>query len=302
MLRDRFGRTITNLRISITNRCNLNCFYCHREGQEDCKEEMSSERIAEIARAFYKLGVKKLKITGGEPLIRRDILDIISLLPPFKEVSLTTNGTYLSDLAYELREVGLDRVNVSLDTLNPEKYEFITGGGDVSRVIEGIKSACDADLTPVKINMVVMKGINENEVYDLLNFANSFNKFDVKAILQIIELMPIKGLKKYYFDISNFEREFESKAYAVKVRTMHKRKQYWTKDGVVEFVRPLGNTEFCMHCNRMRVTCDGKLKPCLLRNDTVDINGLHGEDLIEAIKEAVKLREPYFKERKVHYF
>lgn len=295
MLRDRFGRVVTNLRIAVTNRCNLRCFYCHKEGEKNPGEEMPADRIIEIAEAFYKLGVKKLKITGGEPLLRKDILDIIQELPAFDEISMTTNGVLLENYAEELKECGLSRVNVSLDTLDPEKYRFITRVGDIERVLSGISAACDTNLTPVKVNMIVMKGINENEVDDLLKFTNSFNGEDIKAILQLIELIPFPGFEKHYFDISTLERKYSKIATQTRVRAMHRRIQYFTPSGVIEFVKPLDNTAFCMHCNRMRVTSDGKLKPCLLRDSVVDINVLHGEELMNAIARVVGEREPYFK-------
>lgn len=295
MLRDRFGRVVTNLRVAVTNRCNLKCFYCHKEGENNPGKEMPADRIIEIAEAFYRLGVKKLKITGGEPLIRKDILDIIHEMPDFDEISMTTNGILLEKYAEELKESGLDRVNVSLDTLNPEKYRFITKVGDVEKVISGISAACDANLTPVKVNMIVMKGINENEVEELLRFTNSFNKDGIRAILQLIELIPFPGFEKYYFDISTIEKKYSRIATQTRVRAMHRRVQYFTPEGVIEFVKPLDNSDFCMHCNRMRVTSDGKLKPCLLRDLTVDVDDLHGDELMDVIKKVVGKREPYFK-------
>ncbi|WP_456469455.1 GTP 3',8-cyclase MoaA [Archaeoglobus sp.] len=295
MLRDRFGRVVTNLRIAVTNKCNLRCFYCHREGEKNPGKEMPADRIIDIAKAFHKLGVKKLKITGGEPLLRRDILDIIQEMPDFDEISMTTNGTLLAEYAEELKECGLDRVNVSLDTLDPEKYRFITKVGDVEKVLSGISAACEVGLTPVKVNMIVMKGINENEVDSLLEYTNSFNEKDVKAILQLIELIPFPGFEKYYYDISVLESKYSKIATQTRVRAMHRRMQYFTPLGVIEFVKPLDNSVFCMHCNRMRVTSDGKLKPCLLRDKVVDIDGLHGEELMNAIVKTVEEREPYFK-------
>ncbi len=295
MLRDRFGRVVTNLRIAVTNRCNLRCFYCHREGEKNPGKEMPADRIIDIAKAFHRLGVKKLKITGGEPLLRRDILDIIQEMPDFDEISMTTNGTLLAEYAEELKECGLDRVNVSLDTLDPEKYRFITKVGDVEKVLSGISAACEVGLTPVKVNMIVMKGINENEVDNLLEYTNSFNEKDVKAILQLIELIPFPGFEKYYYDISVLESKYSKIATQTRVRAMHRRMQYFTPLGVIEFVKPLDNSVFCMHCNRMRVTSDGKLKPCLLRDKVVDIDGLHGEELMNAIVKTVEEREPYFK-------
>ncbi|WP_202319951.1 GTP 3',8-cyclase MoaA [Archaeoglobus neptunius] len=295
MLRDGFGRVVTNLRIAVTNRCNLECFYCHKEGERNPGKEMSPDRIVEIAKAFHKLGVKKLKITGGEPLLRKDILDIIQEMPEFDEISMTTNGILLEKYAEELRECGLSRVNVSLDTLNAEKYRFITKVGDVEKVVSGISRACEVGLTPVKVNMLVLKGINDDEVENLLEFTNSFNSSEVRAILQLIELLPLPGLEKYFFDISSLEKKYSEIAFQTRIRAMHRRMQYFTPLGVIEFVKPLDNSAFCMHCNRMRVTSDGKLKPCLLRDTTISINGKHDDELINEIIATVRKREPYFK-------
>ncbi|MEM0215829.1 MAG: GTP 3',8-cyclase MoaA [Archaeoglobaceae archaeon] len=295
MLTDSFGRTVKNLRIAVTNRCNLNCIYCHREGENNPGKEMSAERIAEIAEAFYELGVKKLKITGGEPLLRDDICEIISLMPEFEEISLTTNGMFLDDVAFDLKESGLDRVNISLDTLNPEIFRFITSGGDITRVIEGIRSAVEANLTPIKLNMVLMKNLNDMEVFKMLEFASSFNKGKTNVILQLIELIPNSKTKDFYLSPEKFEEEFSRISTAIKIRDMHKRKQFFTPFGIVEIVKPLENTDFCMHCNRIRVTSDGKIKLCLMSDETVNISNLCGDELKRAIIEAVKLRRPFFR-------
>jgi cyclic pyranopterin phosphate synthase len=294
MLVDGFGRRITNLRISVTRRCNLGCFYCHREGYES-SDEMSVEEIARICKAFHSLGVRKLKITGGEPLVREDIVEIIAAMPPFDEISMTTNGVLLADYAQSLKDAGLSRVNVSLDTLNTEKYRFATRGGRLERVLEGIEAAVEAGLTPVKLNMVLMKNFNHEELQDLLSYASSFNRSGNNVILQVIELLNLPGLEDYYFDISEVEEEFAEMAREVRVRAMQRRKQYVLDNAVIEFVKPLDNSEFCGACNRIRVTADGKIKPCLMRNDNlVDIRRLEGEELIRAIQKAVGLREPYF--------
>ncbi|HID42754.1 MAG TPA: GTP 3',8-cyclase MoaA [Archaeoglobaceae archaeon] len=295
MLVDRFGRKITNLRIAITNKCNLKCVYCHREGELSPGEEMNLEEIRKISNAFYRLGIKKVKITGGEPLLRKDVVEIIQSMPEFSEISMTTNGSFLSRRAYELAEAGLSRVNVSLDTLDDKKYSKITGGGEVKKVIDGIYAAYDAGLLPIKVNMVIMKEINEDEVEDLLNFTSGFNRDGINVILQLIELMKMFGMDKYYVDITPIEEKYSKKARAVVIREMHKRKQYAIDKSVIEFVKPLDNSEFCMHCNRIRVTSNGKVKPCLLRNDNlIDIRNLDKEEMEKAIKDAVMLREPFF--------
>ncbi len=291
MLVDEYGRRITNLRIAVTMKCNLRCIYCHREGEKESGKEMSLEEIVEIAKAFRELGIRKVKITGGEPLLRRDICDIVSSMPEFQEISITTNGTLLSKLAEDLKDAGLDRINVSLDSLRGDVYRFITGG-DVEKVVDGIISACNADLTPVKINMVVMKGLNDDQIEEMMEFVSSLNSEEVRAILQVIEILRLQPLKKYYVDISKVERKIASMAEAVVLREMHFRKQYKIGNVVIEFVKPC--REFCMHCNRIRVTSDRKIKPCLMRDECIDARGLRGEELIEAIKKAVKIRKPYY--------
>jgi len=299
MLIDRFGRSITNLRISITERCNLKCIYCHKEGYESKKiDELSPNEIKTICNAFKELGIRKLKITGGEPLIRDDLIDIISILPKFDEISLTTNGTLLSKFAFDLKRAGLNRVNVSLDTLNADKYKLITGYQKLKSVIDGIYAAYDAGLCPIKINMVVLKGINDDEVPELIEFTRQFNKNGINVILQVIELLDLfkPSLKQYYFDVSKIENSIKNNARKVIVRRMHKRKQYIFDDFAIEFVKPVNNPEFCLACNRIRVTADGKIKPCLLReNNLVDIRGLDGDKLKNAIRKAIYLREPFFK-------
>jgi cyclic pyranopterin phosphate synthase len=295
MLIDRFNRRITNLRISVTDKCNLRCFYCHKEGQfSNTGVEMTPEEIKEIALVFRELGVKKVKITGGEPLLRRDIVEIISLMPSFEEISMTTNGILLEKYAQELKESGLSRVNISLDTLSPETYRKLTGG-NIEEVVKGLDSAVNAGLTPVKLNMVVMNGINHNEVEEMIEFISKYNSNGIKVILQVIELLKLPELEKYYYDIGSIEEIISAQANGFRVRSMHHRKQYFLNSSAVEFVRPIDNTEFCYNCNRIRITTDGKIKPCLLRDDNlVDIKGLKGDELKKKIFEAIGLREPYF--------
>lgn len=297
MLIDRFGRKIENLRISVTSKCNLNCFYCHNEGKKiDSDKLLSQEEIAKMVNAFYQLGIKKIKITGGEPLLRKDISEIINTMPHFIDISMTTNGTFLHKMAPELAEAGLNRVNVSLDTLDSKKYKMITGG-DVGKVVRGINTAYEVGLTPIKVNMVILKGINENEddIEEMLDFTSSLNTKDRPVILQIIELLNIPNVEKYYFDIGSIERKYAKKAKSILVRKMHKRRQYAIGNSSIEFVKPFKNLDFCKNCNRIRVTADGRVKPCLMKNDNlVNIKGLKGNELTEEIKKAVSYREPFF--------
>ena len=289
-LKDPYNRTVTNLRISLTSRCNLRCIYCHAEGEVNPREQMSAADIAELMQVGVKFGIKSVKFTGGEPLLRRDLVDIVRSVPPGVESSMTTNGTLLAEKAAALKEAGLARVNVSLDTLRPERYAAITGKDCLADVLAGIDAAVEVGLTPVKLNMVLLEGINEDELDDFMAFVRS--KRDL--ILQVIELMEFNECK-FHGDVDSVEQELNERATRVDTRRMHHRKKYCLDGAEVEVVRPLHNTEFCKFCNRLRLTSDGKLKPCLLRSDNlVDIQGKHGRELEDAFKEAVSRRKPFF--------
>ncbi len=290
ILKDPYDRTVTNLRISLTSRCNLRCIYCHAEGEVNPEEEMSVEDLAELMQVGAKFGIRSIKFTGGEPLLRRGLLDIVRSVPPGIESSMTTNGTLLARMAAPLKEAGLARVNVSLDTLRPERYKSITGKDCLDDVLAGIDTAIEVGLTPVKLNMVLLEGINEDELDDFMAFVRG--KRDL--ILQVIELMEFNECK-FHADVDGVEQELDERATRIVTRRMHHRKKYCLDGAEVEVVRPLHNTEFCAFCNRLRVTSDGKLKPCLLRSDNlVDIRGKHGEELEDAFREAVDRREPFF--------
>jgi GTP 3',8-cyclase len=300
-LADPYGRKVTGLRISITDRCNLSCIYCHNEGAEGCTcgpigHEMTPELICGIVREAAKLGVSKVKFSGGEPLFRKDFEDILSCLPHLKEVSATTNGILLEKRAKTLKAAGLDRVNVSLDTLVPEKYEAITGApaGSLEKVVKGIESAVEAGLTPVKLNMVLLKGINDNEIDSMMEFIRPYKG---KVILQLIELMDIDPkLSKYTIDSKALEKNLAERASEVRVRHLHHRKKYIIDGVEVEFVHPMDNSEFCAHCSRLRITADGKFKPCLLVNDNlVDVReAKRPEEIEKLLRLAVSRRKPYY--------
>jgi len=293
VLTDSFGRTIKSLRISITNRCNLDCIYCHHEGDERIRDEMSVETISNIVNAAAGFGVNKVKFSGGEPLFRKDFEDILLSLPKLKDVSATTNGILLKEQAQSLKDAGLDRVNISLDTLNPDKYHYITNskGRMFEKVLDGIHSAVDAELTPVKLNMVLLKGLNDIEIDDMLEFTRGYKG---QVILQLIELMDFNDVSSYQIDADLIENDLNARADEVRVRSMHHRKKYIINGTEVEFVRPVDNTEFCANCNRLRVTADGKLKPCLLINDNlVDASSASPEEMPELLKLAVSRRVPY---------
>ncbi|MFH1821013.1 MAG: GTP 3',8-cyclase MoaA [Methanobacteriota archaeon] len=299
---DRFGRSVKGLRVSVTENCNFNCFYCHREGCPESSREMTPEEISDIIGFASKFGVEKIKITGGEPLLREDIVDIVaaSVKPGIREVSMTTNGALLSDRAHELSEAGLNRVNISLDTLSDEKFAKITHNGSLQKVLDGIDTALEAKLTPVKLNMVLLRGINEGEIDPMIKFASERG-----MILQLIELVDLNGddFKTHHKSFDEVERELAAKAIVVKTRRlMQSRKRYVLPSGEIEVVRPMHNTQFCASCHRLRLTPDGYLKPCLMRNDNLvdllsHVRTGDDEGARKAFVEAIDRREPYFKSR-----
>ncbi|WP_367344497.1 GTP 3',8-cyclase MoaA [Methanomethylovorans sp.] len=298
LLTDAYGRTIKSLRISVTDRCNLNCIYCHNEGSKGTAGEMSAGTISNIVATAVDFGVSRLKISGGEPLLRKDMEDILVSLPPLKDVSMTTNGVLLRERALSLKNAGLGRVNISLDSLNEANYQHITKcrNGVFEKVIEGIRAAVDVGLTPVKLNMVLLKDINESEIEDMLSFVREFQG---KVILQLIQLMDFRDVGSYHVDVDEIEKELELKAGCVQVRELHHRKKYLIDGAEVELVKPVDNTEFCANCNRLRVTADGKLRPCLLVNDDlVDVSNAPVKDMPSLFRLAVSRRVPYYREQK----
>ncbi|MEM3536174.1 MAG: GTP 3',8-cyclase MoaA [Candidatus Bathyarchaeia archaeon] len=307
MLIDNYGRPLLNLRIAITRRCNLRCTFCHMEGEEkltrDHSREMTIDEIVRLVRVAAEFGVSKVKLTGGEPLMRKDIAEIvkgIANVQGLTDFSMTTNGTMLAPIAKELHKNGLKRVNISLPTLNETVYSKLTGGR-LTEALEGVKAAVDAGFYPVKLNMLVLRGINDGEVSEMIDFAR-----EAGTILQLIELEPINLNTEYYSayhkPLDEYEEMLERKAVKVETRQyMQGRRIYHLPDADVEVVHPIENTEFCMRCTRMRATSDGKLKPCLMRNDNlVDIlasmrNGASDQELFELFRLANDRRQPYNK-------
>jgi cyclic pyranopterin phosphate synthase len=290
---DSYGRKVSSLRISLTHRCNLKCIYCHNEGERSQGKEITVDEVARLVRISTKFGVDRVKFSGGEPTLRTDLEDILGALPPLRDVSLTTNGTLLASRAKGLKEAGLDRVNISLDSLSSDRFDMITRShsGQFGRVLEGIDAAVEAGLTPVKLNMVYLKGVNEDETERMMDFIRG-----KPLVLQIIELMNFNGVFEYHADVSALEKALRERAERSVCREMHRRTKYYLDGAEVEIVRPIDNSEFCMNCNRLRVTSDFKLKPCLLRNDNlVDVRGLNDEELERALRYAVGIREPFFK-------
>jgi len=289
-LKDPFNRPVSNLRISLTPKCNLSCIYCHREGENVLGAPLSAAEIAEVLRVAAGFGIRSVKFTGGEPMLRSDLIEIIRSVPPMMESSITTNGTLLAGLAADLKRAGLRRVNVSIDSLDPVTYKNIAGTDRLSDVLEGIDAAIATGLTPVKLNMVVLKGINDHEIDDFLTYVRG----NRDLVLQLIELMNFNDCD-HHGDLNGLENSLASRSKQIVTRRMHHRKKYCLDGAEVEVVRPLHNTEFCAFCNRLRLTSDGKLKPCLLRTDNhVDIRGKSGKELEDLFIEAVRRREPFY--------
>ncbi len=309
VLTDNCGRPLLNLRIAITPRCNLRCDYCHKEGEEitacskGTAEEMSVDEIVRIARIAVSLDIARIKLTGGEPLMRKDLCEIvkgIAALSGLKDLSMTTNGAMLGFQAQELRACGLKRVNISLPTLDAETYSKLTDGR-IENALEGVKAAVAAGFYPVKLNMVILNAVNVEAVSEMMDFARQTG-----TILQLIELDPINVDDAYYALYHKFLDEHEEmlRQKAVKIETrrfMHNRHIYHLPDVTVEVVHPTENREFCAHCTRLRVTSDGKLKTCLMRNDNlIDIltpmrRGASDEELKELFVLANQVREPFNK-------
>ncbi len=303
MIYDKYGRPVLNLRISITQKCDKHCPYCHREGETNPSTVMSVEEIVRIAKIALGFKISRIKITGGEPLLRREIIEIvknIAQLEGLKDLSITTNGTNLKNLAKKLKAAGLNRVNISLPSLDPETYHNLMGG-NFKDALEGIGAAVEAGFHPVKLNMLVLKNVNDVEVEELIQFAEQSG-----ATLQLIELESINLSKAYYeryhLDLDMIEQSLEQKAVKIRVREyMQNRRVYTLTKGRVEVIRPIENTKFCASCTRIRVTSDGKMKPCLMRKDNlIDLltplrNGANDEKLKTLFLEAVKKREPYYK-------
>jgi len=334
MLVDGFGREVSGVRVSLTDRCNFDCVYCHNEGLGDTRgpmdpaeNEMNTDdvvRFLEVAREF---DVGKVKFTGGEPMLRDDLEEIVRRTPDGMETSLTTNGTFLPGRAEGLREAGLDRVNVSQDAIDREAFAEITESGAYERVLEGVEAALDAGLDPVKLNMVVFERTAEY-IPEMVEHVAANSGLQ----LQLIEYMPeIAGHPEWAIDIDRVHNWLADRADRIEHREMHDRRRYWidgdaasseersssgrssgrrpredsasntlsdsSDGGMVQIVDPVGNETFCANCHRVRVTHEGYLKGCLNRNDDLRSMGEMGMDEIrDAFREVVHNRVPYYGE------
>ena len=292
-MKDRYGRTIKYLRLSVTDLCNCRCVYCMGENgvpRLPHSAILSFEEIEEIVRAAVSLGVTKVRLTGGEPLVRRGIDELVRRLRGIEgveELAMTTNGTRLTEYAEALKEAGLDRLNVSLDTLDPEKFRRITRIGELRDTLDGLDAARRAGFERIKLNTVLMGGVNDDEIAEIAALAKD-GAFDVR----FIELMPIGECTDW--DRRRFlpaERVLEYLPKGERVPS----------DGVAELWRPAGfrgtvglirplSHRFCADCDRIRVTADGCLKPCLHSAREIPLRGKHGEALVRTIAEGMQTK------------
>jgi cyclic pyranopterin phosphate synthase len=285
MLVDRCNRRITYLRVSVTDRCNLRCVYCMPpEGVSWQPHEsiMRYEEIARIIRIAAEEGIREVRLTGGEPLVRRNLADLIRLIaeiPGIEDISLTTNGILLADQAESLKAAGLNRINVSLDTMDPDKYTRITRGGNIQRVFEGLQKAEDVGLQPIKINMVLLKGVNDGEIQQLAALSKE-HRWEIR----FIELMPVKNQQKWgegfpdpedmFLPVSQVKVLLEPEGLVpVEKKTGAGPAEMYSfpnARGTIGFINPLSES-FCENCNRLRLTADGNLRPCLLSDVEVPL-------------------------------
>lgn len=286
-MRDSYCREITYLRLSVTDLCSLRCRYCMPAGgvpKRDHADICSVEELVEIAGAAADCGISKVRLTGGEPLVRRGILDVcrgVSAIPGVKELCLTTNGVALPRLAKPLREAGVDRLNVSLDTLRPERFAYMTRDGRLEEVFRGLEAAGEAGFTGTKLNVVLMKGFNDDEIPEFVDLARRY-----PIEVRFIELMPIGEGKNAQFLPARAVLEACPDLRSAEDDGVARRYRPPEGPGLVGLIEPMSR-RFCAGCDRIRVTADGKLKPCLHSGQEFPLRGLYGEKLRQAIREGI---------------
>jgi len=294
---DGIGRHIHYLRVAVTDRCNFRCRYCMPACGVEWLEHDDILRYEELVRiigAFARLGVDKVRITGGEPLVRKGLLPFLQEvvgIPGIKEVGLTTNGSFLEEYAHLLKEAGVSRINVSLDTLDRERFIKLTGQDKLAQVLAGIKKAQKVGLTPIKINMVVMKGFNDHEIVDMAKLA-----MDHPYQIRFIEYMPFRPGENYLFTAAEMKQQLVAAGFTKLIPQLGgscPAKIFNIPDskGSIGFITPISQ-HFCSSCNRIRLTPDGYLKPCLLSNDEYPLrgslrSGMSDKELLEKIKQVV---------------
>jgi cyclic pyranopterin phosphate synthase len=300
MRSDDFGREVTGIRVSLTDRCNFDCVYCHNEGLGDTRgpmapqdDEMTADEVVRLLEVVAEYDVDSVKFTGGEPMLRQDLEEIVARVPDGMTPSMTTNGTFLPGRARDLADAGLERVNVSQDALDPEDFAELTRSGAYERVLEGVEAALAAGLDPVKLNMVVFEP-TAGYVPEMVEHVADNDGLQ----LQLIEYMPeIAGHPEWAIDIERVHDWLAEQADEVERREMHARARYHVGDGLVEIVDPVENPTFCANCHRVRVTHDGQFKGCLNRHDDHRSTGdVTRAAIREAFEATVDNRVPFYGE------
>lgn len=302
-LTDSFGRQIEYLRLSVTDRCNLRCFYCLPKGFQDFEEPeqwLAFDEIERLVGVFVSLGVSRVRLTGGEPLLRRRLPQLarrLASLPGIQDLSLSTNATPLARHADALRRAGVTRINVGLDTLKPERFAAISGGDAFDRVIEGLMAAKVAGFSPIKINMVAMRGVNDDEFDDMVEFC-----LEHGFALRFVETMPVgspgRAASEHYLDLQEVRRRLSEK-YDLIPGVMPgggpaRYSQVRGTDICIGFITPLSQ-HFCAQCNRVRLSADGTLYLCLGQEHKLELRpllraGASDAELRQAIVAALTLK------------
>lgn len=291
-MKDSFEREISYMRISVTDRCNMRCMYCMpEEGVANLGHEriLSFEEIARIVKASAQLGITKYRLTGGEPLVRKGIVSLVESLTKIdgvEEVVMTTNGTMLADKAEALKKAGLQRVNISVDSLLYHKYEEITRGGDLDAAFDGVNAALKYGLTPLKLNVVAMEGFNDDEI---LNFVQLSINHPIN--IRFIELMPVGQAAKNngyrYLSSEEIKKKLPALIPLGKQDGVAELYRYPEAQGNIGFISPMSNM-FCGSCNKIRLTADGKLKPCLHTDEEIDLREILKTNDDELLKETIR--------------
>ena len=306
MLTDNYGRNVSSLRVQVNTTCNFGCFFCHMEGTGIQANEMSTDQILRIIETAHKLGINKVKFTGGEPTLRRDIVEIVRRTRSIitGDISMTTNGTRLKQLASDLRKAGLDRINVSMHSIDREGFRFITGVDAIEKVLEGIESARNASFENIKVNFVALNGVNIDQIPRMIELSAK-----EKFLLQIIEYEVPREQEtsedyvKYHYPLDDLEAELSSRSYRIDHNSIHERPVFRIRNEIgeasVEIVKPMRNYEFCNKCTRMRVTSLGELKPCLMTTGDLTPVFRRGkettdEEIESAFMTATLKRKPYW--------
>jgi len=285
---DKYGREHDYLRISVTDRCNLRCVYCMpEEGMEFEPPEkiLTFDEIADVVRVAAGMGIRKIRLTGGEPLVRKNLEQLVAMIasvPGIDDIALTTNGIFLASKAQALKDAGLTRVNISMDSLQPERFKMITRGGDVKKVINSVDTCAKVGLFPIKLNVVLMKGMNDDEIADFLALTR-----DRDIHVRFIEYMPIghsdAAWKNAYLPLTRVmevcaEQQLEYSKIAT-IRGNGPSENYRLDGAVGSFglIHPVSE-HFCQTCNRLRLTADGYIKPCLAWTEQFQVRRVVGDD------------------------